>query len=157
MRITTYKSYINESKMNYLVKESSTNYPSMDSINTPQDLAEIMSDVFHIHELAEETVYMVCLNSKCVPTAFFVIGKGTVNTCYFSTREIFIQALLSSAVQIILCHNHPSGDVTPSEADITITATVKAAGKLLNIPLQDHIIIGGYHHFSFKEQKLLEY
>ncbi len=157
MRITTYKSYINESKMNYLVKESSTNYPSMDSINTPQDLAEIMRDVFHIHELAEETVYMVCLNSKCVPTAFFVIGKGTVNTCYFSTREIFIQALLSSAVQIILCHNHPSGDVTPSEADITITATVKAAGKLLNIPLQDHIIIGGYHHFSFKEQKLLEY
>ena len=156
MRITTYKSYINESKMNYLVKESSTNYPSMDSINTPQDLAEIMRDVFHIHELAEETVYMVCLNSKCVPTAFFVIGKGTVNTCYFSTREIFIQALLSSAVQI-LCHNHPSGDVTPSEADITITATVKAAGKLLNIPLQDHIIIGGYHHFSFKEQKLLEY
>lgn len=143
--------------MNYLVKESSTNYPSMDSINTPQDLAEIMRDVFHIHELAEETVYMVCLNSKCVPTAFFVIGKGTVNTCYFSTREIFIQALLSSAVQIILCHNHPSGDVTPSEADITITATVKAAGKLLNIPLQDHIIIGGYHHFSFKEQKLLEY
>ena len=125
--------------------------------NTPQDLAEIMRDVFHIHELAEETVYMVCLNSKCVPTAFFVIGKGTVNTCYFSTREIFIQALLSSAVQIILCHNHPSGDVTPSEADITITATVKAAGKLLNIPLQDHIIIGGYHHFSFKEQKLLEY
>ena len=157
MRITTYKSYINESKMNYLVKESSTNNPSMDSINTPQDLAEIMRDVFHIHELAEETVYMVCLNSKCVPTAFFVIGKGTVNTCYFSTREIFIQALLSSAVQIILCHNHPSGDVTPSEADITITATVKAAGKLLNIPLQDHIIIGGYHHFSFKEQKLLEY
>ena len=157
MRITTYKSYINESKMNYLVKESSTNYHSMDSINTPQYLAEIMRDVFHIHELAEETVYMVCLNSKCVPTAFFVIGKGTVNTCYFSTREIFIQALLSSAVQIILCHNHPSGDVTPSEADITITATVKAAGKLLNIPLQDHIIIGGYHHFSFKEQKLLEY
>lgn len=157
MRITTYKSYINESRLNYLVKESSTNYPSMDSIHTPQDIAEIMRNVFHIHELAEETVYMVCLNTKGVPTAFFVIGKGTVNACYFSTREIFIQALLSSAVQIILAHNHPSGDVTPSEADITITATVKAAGKLLNIPLQDHIIIGGYHHFSFKEQKLLEY
>lgn len=155
MRITTYKSYINESRLNYMVKESSTNYPSMDSIHTPQDIAEIMRNVFHIHELAEETVYMVCLNTKGVPTAFFVIGKGTVNACYFSTREIFIQALLSSAVQIILCHNHPSGDVTPSEEDITITGTIKTAGILLNIPLNDHVIIGGYHYFSFKEQGLI--
>lgn len=155
MRITIYKSYINESKLNYLVKESSTNYPYMDSINTPQDLVKIMRDVFHIHELAEEMLYMICLNNKCVPTAFFVIAKGTVNVCYFSAREIFIQALLSSAVQIILCHNHPSGDITPSEADIKWTMTIKEAGKLLNIPLQDHIIIGGYHHFSFKEQEIL--
>ena len=155
MRITIYKSYINESKLNYLVKESSTNYPSMDSIHTPQDIAEIMRNVFHLHELAEETVYMVCLNTKGVPTAFFVIGKGTVNACYYSTREIFIQALLSSAVQIILCHNHPSGDVTPSAEDITMTGTVKAAGTLLNIPLKDHIIIGGYHYFSFNEQGLI--
>lgn len=155
MRITTYKSYINESKLNYLVKESSTNYPSMDSIHTPQDIAEIMRNVFHLHELAEETVYMVCLNTKGIPTAFFVIGKGTVNACYYSTREIFIQALLSSAVQIILCHNHPSGDVTPSAEDITMTGTVKAAGTLLNIPLKDHIIIGGYHYFSFNEQGLI--
>ncbi len=155
MRITIYKSYINESKLNYLVKESSTNYPSMDSIHTPQDIAEIMRNVFHLHELAEETVYMVCLNTKGIPTAFFVIGKGTVNACYYSTREIFIQALLSSAVQIILCHNHPSGDVTPSAEDITMTGTVKAAGTLLNIPLKDHIIIGGYHYFSFNEQGLI--
>ena len=155
MRITTYKSYINESRLNYLVKESSTNYPSMDSIHTPQDIAEIMRNVFHLHELAEETVYMVCLNTKGIPTAFFVIGKGTVNACYYSTREIFIQALLSSAVQIILCHNHPSGDVTPSAEDITMTGTVKAAGTLLNIPLKDHIIIGGYHYFSFNEQGLI--
>ena len=155
MRITIYKSYINESRLNYLVKESSTNYPSMDSIHTPQDIAEIMRNVFHLHELAEETVYMVCLNTKGIPTAFFVIGKGTVNACYYSTREIFIQALLSSAVQIILCHNHPSGDVTPSAEDITMTGTVKAAGTLLNIPLKDHIIIGGYHYFSFNEQGLI--
>lgn len=155
MRITIYKSYINESKLNYLVKESSTNYPSMDSIHTPQDIAEIMRNVFHLHELAEETVYMVCLNTKGIPTAFFVIGKGTVNACYYSTREIFIQALLSSAVQIILCHNHPSGDVTPSAEDITMTGTVKAAGTLLNIPPKDHIIIGGYHYFSFNEQGLI--
>lgn len=127
----------------------------MDSIHTPQDIAEIMRNVFHLHELAEETVYMVCLNTKGIPTAFFVIGKGTVNACYYSTREIFIQALLSSAVQIILCHNHPSGDVTPSAEDITMTGTVKAAGTLLNIPLKDHIIIGGYHYFSFNEQGLI--
>lgn len=155
MRVTTYKSYINESKLNYLVKESSTNYPAVSSINNPQDLIEVMRNVFHLHELAEEMIYMVCLNSKNVPTAFFVIGKGTVNSCFVSAREIFIQALLSSAVQILLCHNHPSGDITPSVADVKLTNTIKAAGELLDIPLKDHIIIGGYHYFSFMEQKMI--
>lgn len=155
MRITTYKSYINESKMNYLVKESSTNYPPITSINTIQDIVEIMRNVFHIHKHAEEMVYLICMNTKCVPTAFFLIGKGSVNVCYVSTREIFIQALLSSAVQIVLCHNHPSGDISPSKADIKLTEAVKEAGGLLNIPLKDHIIIGEYQHFSFKEQEMI--
>lgn len=155
MRVTTYKSYISESHLNYLVKESSTNYPYVKAINTPQDLVWIMRDVFHMHELAEETAYMVCLNTKCIPTAFFMIGKGTVNSCCFSAREVFIQALLSSAVQIIICHNHPSGDVTPSEEDIKLTAAIKGAGRLLNIPLQDHIIISRNNYFSFKEQTMI--
>lgn len=155
MRVTTYKSYINESHMNYLVKENSTNYPPVNAIRTVQDIVWIMRDVFHLHELAEETVYMICLNTKNIATAFFVIGKGTVNSCPVGIREICIQALLSSAVHVCLCHNHPSGDISPSEKDIRLTEAVKAALELIGIPLHDHIIIGGDNYFSFSEQKIL--
>lgn len=84
-----------------------------------------------------------------------MIGKGTVNNCLVCNREIFIRALLSGAVNIILCHNHPSGETTPSSEDIKITKAVSEAGKLIGITLLDHIIIGGDSYYSFDEFNLL--
>ena len=155
MRITTYKSYINEDNQNYLVKESSTYYSAFNSLDCAEKINYTMKDVFNMHKLAEESTYLICLNSKCIPSAFFLLSKGTVNATLVSTREIFIQALLSSAVKIVLCHNHPSQIVTPSQMDIDITEKVKAASKLLDIPLVDHIIIGKDNYFSFAEQGIL--
>lgn len=155
MKIMTYKSYINDLNQNYLVNESTTYYSAFNSLDSPEKIYEIMRDVFHMHQLAEELAYLICLNSKCVPSAFFMLSKGTVNTTLISTREIFIQSLLSSAVRIILCHNHPSQVVTPSQMDKDITQKIKAAGELLDIPLIDHIIIGRDSFFSFSEQGLL--
>lgn len=155
MRITTYKSYINQDFQNYLVKEKSTNYAKLDRLDTPSKVCEVMREVFHIHKFAEEKVFMISLNTKNVPTAFFLISKGTVSTALVSTREIFIQALLSSAVRIIVCHNHPSQDVTPSKEDFQLTKKIQEAGLLLDIPLADHLIIGRDHYYSFSEQKLL--
>lgn len=155
MRITTYKSYINELNHNYLVKERSTNYTLLNNLNASHKVYETMKDVFHMHELAEEEVYLICLNSKCVPSAFFLLSKGTVNLSLVGTREIFIQAILSSAVKIILCHNHPSQDVTPSRNDIELTSKIKEAGNLMDIPLADHIIIGADSYFSFADKGLL--
>lgn len=155
MRITTYKSYINQDFQNYLVKESSTNYSKLDKLDTPLKVCEVMREVFHIHKCAEEQVFMISLNTKNVPTAFFRISKGTVSTALVSTRELFIQALLSSAVRIIICHNHPSQDVTPSKEDSILTQKIQEAGRLLDISLTDHIIISDENYYSFSEHKLL--
>lgn len=155
MRITTYKSYINEYNQNYLVKEKSTYYSAFNSLDNAEKINDVMKDVFNIHNLAEESSYLICLNSQCIPSAFFLLSKGTVNATLVSTREIFIQALLASAVKIVLCHNHPSQRVIPSQMDIDITEKVKAAGELLNILLIDHIIIARNSYFSFSEQGML--
>lgn len=155
MRITTYKSYINQDHMSYLVKENATNYAPVSRLNNPANICEVMKEVFHLHELAEEEVYMICLNSKCVPTAFIMVSKGTVNASLVSAREVFIQALLASAVHIILCHNHPSGDVTPSGQDISLTKKIKEAGKIMDVKLLDHVIIGADKYFSFSYEGLL--
>ena len=80
---------------------------------------------------------------------------GTVNASIVSPREIYLEALRFHAVGIILLHNHPSGDPTPSEADRRITRKIKEAGRLLDIPLLDHIVIGDKKYVSFHEEGYL--
>lgn len=155
MKINTYKSYINSDYRSYLVKEKSIEYSATDKLDNATKIFEVMKNVFHMHELAEEEVYMICLNTKCIPTSFIMISKGTVRCSVVSTREIFIQALLSSAVNIIICHNHPSHDVTPSREDIELTQKLLKTSQLLDINLADHIIIGGNNFFSFSEHRML--
>ena len=84
-----------------------------------------------------------------------LISKGTVNASIVSPREILIEALRYRAVGMIMVHNHPSGDPTPSRADRELTDNVAGAGEQMDIPLLDHIIIGDNRYTSFKEQKLL--
>ena len=87
--------------------------------------------------------------------SFEILSKGTVNYAVMSTRELFIAALRCRAVSIILLHNHPSGDPTPSEEDIRLTHRVYAAGQLIGINLLDHIIIGDNCYISFNESGIL--
>lgn len=155
MRITTYKTYNDDEQHNFLVKERSFNYVALKNLNSPKSIWEVMKNVFHLHELAEEETYLICLNSANMPTGFFLIGKGTANACPVNTRDIFIKALLASAVKIILCHNHPSQDITASKEDICFTQKVQEAGNLMGIYLVDHIIISKNRYFSFCESNLL--
>lgn len=155
MKIITYKNCIDENQKNYLVKENTVEYPALSSLNSPCKIHEIMTRVFQIHQSAEELVYLISVNSKQVPTAFILLTKGTVNTSLVGIREIFIQALLSSAVGIYLCHNHPSQDVEPSTFDIQMTYSVKKAGYLIGIPLYDHLIIARDHYYSFSEHNYI--
>ena len=81
--------------------------------------------------------------------------KGTIDASFMGAREIFVRALLAGASSIILCHNHPSKDCAPSQADIDGTKKVRDAGELMRIPLLDHIVIGGASYFSFREHDML--
>ncbi len=82
-----------------------------------------------------------------------LISKGTVNASIVSPREILIEALRYRAVGMIMVHNHPSGDPTPSREDCSITQRVKEAGKLVGIQLLDHIVIGDGSYSSFKKRR----
>ena len=82
---------------------------------------------------------------------------GSINNALVSPREVFKSSILSNAASIIIFHNHPSGNVNPSKDDIKITETLRAAGSILDIPVLDHIIIGGRNRdtYSFLEQGVL--
>ena len=102
----------------------------------------------------EEQELLICmmLDTKNHLLGDEMIFKGTVNSSLANPREIFLSAVSYHAVGILLVHNHPSGDCTPSEADISFTQRIKEAGELLGIPLLDHIIIGDCKYLSFREQ-----
>ena len=95
------------------------------------------------------------LNTKSKLLGSKQLSKGTVNSAVITPREIFIEALEKKAASVILLHNHPSGDPTPSENDFLLTKRVKEAGKLIGVELLDHIIIGDNCYVSFVEEHLL--
>ena len=103
----------------------------------------------------KEKILLLSLDNKLHLIEKYVLSIGTVNASLLSPREVFVQALKNKASHIMLLHNHPSGDSAPSNQDILITNKIKEAGKLVEIPLLDHIIIGNGTYTSFKENGLL--
>jgi len=152
MRIIHYKTMIDQdSRLNILVKERAVNYPA-NSISSPGIIYEMMSDIYNMQILAEEYCYLIALDTKNKVLGVSELSHGIVNASMVMPREIFIRALLCGAVQVILVHNHPSGDPTPSLEDLKATKRVKEAGELMGISLIDHIIIGNEKYVSLKEQ-----
>lgn len=98
-----------------------------------------------------ECVVLVCLDGKGQMICEKRISEGSVNMSLISPREIFMEAIRRNAVNVILVHNHPSGDPTPSKADKKITSDLITLGDMMNIPLLDHIIIGDNRYTSFRE------
>lgn len=100
-----------------------------------------------------ECVVLVCLDGKGQMIAEKKLSDGSVKMSLISPREIFMEALKCRAVNIILVHNHPSGDPTPSRADRELTKNLLELGEKMDIPLLDHIIIGDNRYTSFKEER----
>ena len=109
-----------------------------------------------LHEKAQEEFYSFYLNTKNRVIGMEMISRGTLNATLIHPREVFKGALLANAHAVILAHNHPSGDVEPSNADKNVTTMLVDAGNLLDVKVLDHVIIGskgGY--FSFRESSML--
>lgn len=155
MRITTYKTGINREMRNVLIKEKTIDYES-DALQSPRLVVSMMCDVFSLHTMAEEYVYMICLDGKCTPCGVFEVSHGSVNTSIVGIREIFIRNLLCGAVSFVLIHNHPSGDTSPSEADMDVTRKLKEAADIMGLSFLDHLIIGSpSDYYSFSEHNLI--
>lgn len=153
MRITKYKTTLSEDGKAVLEKELSVNYPELDrKMNGPEKVVRLAKEFLHLDDQTEEYLYMICMNSKLELTSVFEISHGNVNSSIIGAREIFQKALLANAVSIILMHNHPSGDSTPSREDIEVTKRIVEAGRVVGIELVDHIIIGRPMFTSLKEK-----
>ena len=109
----------------------------------------------HLGNKQEEEFHVLFLDAKLQLMADERQQKGTVNHTPVYPREVVKRALEIGASSIILVHNHPSGDVNPSKADVDVTAQIVAAAKTLGIGVHDHIIIGAKKHFSFKAKGIL--
>lgn len=153
VRITKYKTILTEDRKVTLEKEVSYNRPDVSNIvRSPDDVADFARRVLSLHAQSEEYLYMVCMNTKNKITSVFELSHGNVNSSIFSVREMFQKALLANAVNVIVMHNHPSGDPTPSREDIEVTKRAVEAGKILGVQVLDHLIIGDFTYTSLKEK-----
>lgn len=122
-------------------------------MDSPDTVAEyFMEDMRHRER---ECFVLLCLDGKGSLIGESIISIGTVNSSLASPREVYIEAVKQKAVSIILMHNHPSGNPTPSQNDIAVTRKMREIGELLGIPLVDHIIIGDNSYVSLKEENMM--
>ena len=119
----------------------------------PEEISDYyMEDMRH---LEQEEIRVMFLNTKQAMIRDQIMARGTVNASVMTPREILIEGLRCRAVSMVLVHNHPSGDPTPSRADILLTKRLKEAGDLVGITLIDHIVIGDRRYLSFREENLM--
>jgi DNA repair protein RadC len=127
----------------------------MDKTKPLVQIEDILLHLKYIRAKRQEYLLCLSLDSGNRLIARRVVTIGTLTSSLVHPREVFASPLKDRAACVIVAHNHPSGDPSPSDKDIEATQQLIAAGILLGIPLQDHIIISREHHFSFREKHLI--
>lgn len=127
-------------------------YSLPDQIRAPSDAANFL--MARLQNKDCEHLVVLCLNTKNRIMSTVDLYKGALNTSVVRTAEVFREAIRINAAAIIIAHNHPSGDPTPSSDDISVTRDIHAAGKLLDIDLLDHLVIGNNSWVSLRERGL---
>ena len=123
------------------------------SIRQPEDAAN-----WYLHRLRyvqQEEFHVLLLSTKHQVLASCCVAIGTMDAALVDPRKVFQEAFRHQAAALILVHNHPSGDPSPSKEDIALTLRLAEAGKLLELPLLDHVIFGHGRFVSLKEKGLL--
>ena len=121
----------------------------------PKDVADIFIPILKNRD--KELFVMAALDTKNRVIGINVVSQGTLDMSIVHPREVFKTAMLLNAASIIVCHNHPSGNTTPSLEDLGTTKRLVKAGAILGIPVLDHLIVGwemdgSFRYYSFKEQ-----
>ena len=121
-------------------------------VKSPADAANLL--MLEMSVLEQEHLRTIMLNSKNHVLKVHTVYVGSVNTASLRVAELFREAVRLNSVAMIVAHNHPSGDPTPSAEDIAVTRQIVEAGKLLNIAVLDHLVIGQQRWVSLKERGL---
>lgn len=125
-------------------------------ITSSDDVARIMRSFFDVDQIAyREFFYIIYLNRNNEVIGVFKASMGGISYTVVDTKLVFGQAFLIGASGIILCHNHPSGNLKPSNEDINLTTKIDNGCKYLDIQLLDHVIMTETSHYSFKNEGLL--
>jgi DNA repair protein RadC len=121
-------------------------------VASPDQVAALVQTEMSL--LPQESLRVVLLNTKNYVVAIREVYRGSVNSAQVRVAEVFREAVRETCPAIIVVHNHPSGDPTPSPEDIAVTRDLVAAGDLLDIEVLDHIVVGGGRFVSLKRQRL---
>ncbi len=127
--------------------------PESISITSPQEVARFLMEEMRYYQ--KEYFRIVLLNTKNQIISVEDVSVGSLNASIVHPREIFNHPVKKSAASILLVHNHPSGDPTPSQEDLDVTKRLIEAGDILGISVLDHVIVGDGRYISFKEEGLL--
>ena len=125
-----------------------------EKVSSSQDIYEVMKNVYKLvpeEDKHKELVYCIGLDSNNVILYIELVTMGTVNSASPVKRECLKLGIIKNVVNIVMIHNHPSGAITPSPQDENFTKELKDAGKLLDIGLLDHLIIGKNEYYSFAD------
>ncbi len=124
-----------------------------EEINSPEAVYRLVAP--KLTERKKECFFTILLDTRNRHIRTEQVSVGTIDTTLAHPREVFDAAVHDHAPAIILVHNHPSGDPTPSDEDISLTKRLVEAGKVLGIKVLDHIIIGGQRYYSFRSRSLI--
>ena len=141
-----------------LVQETSKKYSgNLKAITSPDSVTQAFNDIFNLSNQAEEVLALLCLDTKNRIIGAFEVSRGTLNSSAAHPREILKRALLMNSARIMLGHNHPSGILTPSNADNAFTERMKDAGELIGVELLDHVIVanGNKDFYSYRKETFI--
>lgn len=142
-------SSVAEVKLTY---QSKVKAQDRQKITNSEDVVKVLRELWNDTIEYREEMMLLLLNRKNEVIGYYLLSTGGAHGTYCDPKIIFQAALLSHASGIILAHNHPSGNTTPSEQDIDLTNKVKQGGKLLEIQLLDHIILTSEKYYSFADE-----
>jgi len=134
-----------------LVREEAPAYPAREEVTTPNRAAQLARAA--IGGDISECLIAIFLDARHRVTGWTECARGGLNVNRFSPRDILVPALTANACSLVISHNHPSSDPSPSRADRAVTASLREACRIVGIPLLDHVIVTADAHFSFREHE----
>lgn len=127
--------------------------PKKATLSDPSSVVTLLRKI--VPDNVREHLLAIYLDGTHTPIAYYIVATGNANACPVHPREVFQPAILAGATALIVAHNHPSGSVEASPEDRDMTRRLIEAGKLLGVPLLDHVIFTESEHYSFRDRSCL--